>query len=61
MPFLLATWVSCAYAPPPSPPASPRPGRSPEKVRVISVGAPFSKEEYLVPGYVTILELYADW
>ncbi|MHC4605517.1 MAG: hypothetical protein ACYTAF_01105 [Planctomycetota bacterium] len=33
----------------------------PAKVKVVSKGKAFAPGDYLVPGYVTILDLYADW
>ncbi len=34
---------------------------APPKVKVISQGGKYRPEDYLVPGYVTILDIYADW
>jgi hypothetical protein len=34
---------------------------APEKVKLISKGSSYSSSDYLVPGYVTILDFYADW
>lgn len=34
---------------------------SPEKVKTISKGKAYSKADYLVPGYVVMLDFYADW
>jgi hypothetical protein len=40
---------------------SPAPAGSPEKSALISKGARYSPQDYLVPGVVTILDFYADW
>lgn len=34
---------------------------APDKSKLISQGTAFSKADYLIPGYVTILDFYADW
>lgn len=62
----LAVWLlaSCSDSSGPSkaaPPAAPPGATAPERDRVISRGTAFSKEDYLVPGYVVILDFYADW
>lgn len=52
--FLLASLAACA-----EPKPEPRPG--PEKSRVIARGTRFEKADYILPGYVVILDLGADW
>jgi hypothetical protein len=36
-------------------------GGAPAKSAVISKGGNYSPKDYLSPGYVTILDFYADW
>jgi hypothetical protein len=51
---------------PPSRPASARPAppastSAPERIKVISHGGAYAREDYLIPGYVVVLDFYADW
>jgi hypothetical protein len=46
--------------PPVAIPASADPN-APAKVKIISQGTSYRSSDFLVPGYVTILDFYADW
>lgn len=60
MVLLLALLAGCSDAEPPAA-AKPADPNAPEKSKVISKGQAYSSSDYLVPGYVTVLEAYADW
>lgn len=58
--------VLASYTERPGPPKSAAgpaesPSDGPAKSSVISKGTTYSPKDYLVPGYVTILDFYADW
>ena len=53
---LLASCGGDSSVPPTSPPVG-----GIEKVKTISHGKAFSPQDYLVAGYVTVLDFYADW
>lgn len=57
---ILVLVAGCSESAPP-PPAKPVDPNAPPKIKVISKGQPYSTADYLVPGYVTILEFFADW
>ncbi|MCI0655907.1 MAG: hypothetical protein L0170_02425 [Acidobacteria bacterium] len=60
----LLVMLSCAERPDLPKPAVLSTGSSsdgPAKSAVISKGTKFSPKDYLVPGYVTLLDFYADW
>lgn len=58
--LLLALLGGCFKEEPPvaMAPADPN---APAKVKVIAQGTAYSTSDFLVPGYVTILDFYADW
>ncbi len=42
-------------------PSAPAREGSPQRSRIISKGMAYAQGDYLVPGYVTLLDFYADW
>lgn len=58
--LLLALMAGCSKEEPPRA-AAPVDPNAPEKIKLISKGQTYSPSDYLVPGYVTILDFYADW
>lgn len=59
--LLLALLAGCSKEESASVGAAPADPNAPEKIKLISKGKRYSNPEFLVPGYVTILEFYADW
>ena len=59
--LLLAVLLAGCSKEEPTQAAKPVDPNAPEKVKLISKGQPYSTSDYLVPGYVTILDFYADW
>ena len=58
--LLLTLLAGCSKEEPPAA-AVPADPNAPEKIKLISKGQNYSTADYLVPGYVTILDFYADW
>jgi hypothetical protein len=56
----LTVLSACSDSKPPAPPAAAS-SAGPEKSKVISRGEAYAPADYLVPGYVTVLDFYADW
>lgn len=56
----LTMLVSCSPADPPAVPPAADPN-APEKSKTITRGGPYGTADYLVPGYVTLLDFYAEW
>ena len=59
--LVLLLLAGCSKEEPPASVAKPADPNAPEKVKLISKGSAYSTSDYLVPGYVTILDFYADW
>jgi hypothetical protein len=59
--LLLALLVGCSKEVPPAAVPKPVDPNAPEKIKLISMGTTYHSSDYLVPGYVTILDFYADW
>jgi len=58
---ILALLAGCSREEPPVANSAPADPNAPEKIKLISQGTRYSPSDYLVPGYVTILDFYADW
>lgn len=59
--LLALVLAGCSKEEPTPAAAKPVDPNAPEKVLLISKGLTYSTSDYLVPGYVTILDFYADW
>jgi hypothetical protein len=61
MVLLLALLAGCSKEEPAAVAPAPADPNAPEKIKLVSKGQAYSTSDYLVPGYVTILDFYADW
>ena len=59
--LVLALLAGCSKEDAPASVSKPADPNAPEKIKLISTGKAYSPSDYLVPGYVTILDFYADW